>query len=498
MKLKQILLSVIILPLCIAGYSQDKTTLSYDDFLTIIEEKLPELERNENNLKMTENILFKAKALHDVTFKATASGFGTKYYWDSEEDRGKDYTAGFSITGDISTKLPSGTIISAGGGYNQSYTKQVEPRTGFIQTPPFITSYSSDSSYIAFNPSLKLSISQPLLYNFFGYVDRHTKTDAKQKVAIEKLNKAERDKLIMSYYKTVYFLLIQYDKIKVNLKRSINNTKKLEEQTRAKMKTGLAENDDLQRVIGAVYRYQESYQAIEEEYLKLLNELSYFIDVEKVRFDTVEFDRIVTNSSSAALEEVTYEETREAQITSLNRENLVAQKKVQQNKTLPHLDLFGSLDVNFNHPVNESETYKDGKYESNTDKPSYKTVAFTAGLNFTYSFGNHLLRGALIDTELAINNLDTSYQIQEKDFNKKIKDIIISVDIIKNRIAIKEKIIISLKSQYQTELKKYNQARIELRSLLDTDSSVFNEQTELIRLKLQLILLNNEYNKLVF
>lgn len=495
--MKKILLLFILTTGCLFLYSQDSNTISYEEFLTAVEEKLPGLEKNRNSLESTENILFKAKALHDVTLKASASGFSTKYYWDSEENRGNDYTAGFSISGDVSTKLPTGTTISAGGGYKQTQTKTVDMQTTYTETPPYQVPYSSDSSYTTYVPSLTLSITQPLLYNFFGLIDRYNKSDAKQQVDIGKLNKEEQDKMVMSYYKTVYFVLIQYEKIKINLRRSIINSRRLEEQTLAKMRSGLAENDDLQRVRSTVFRYQENYEIIDEEYKKLLNELSFFIDVENVSFDPAEFDKKFNTLAQEVLEEKSYEETRAAKITALQRDQMEKAKKIQQNKTLPQLDLFGTLDINFNYPENETETFDGAAYGRSYTKPTYKTVAFTGGLNFTYAIGNHLNQGALKDAELSIRNLDLQFTENERTFNENMKNIVTSVEVLKKRIALKESIIKSLQSQYQTELAKYNQARLELRNLLDTDSAVFSEQTELLKLKTQLILFNNQYNNLV-
>jgi hypothetical protein len=63
----------------------------------------------------------------------------------------------------------------------------------------------------------------------------------------------------------------------------------------------------------------------------------------------------------------------------------------------------------------------------------------------------------------------------------------------RENFVIKENIVGALKSQYQTENKKYLQARLDLFYLLETDNSITNEEIALLRLKNQLIDLYFDY-----
>ena len=68
-------------------FSLEKTVIQFDDYLKVIEQKLPELQKNINDLLIAKNNVFKANALHDVNFYGSLNGIGQKKYPDRSRSR---------------------------------------------------------------------------------------------------------------------------------------------------------------------------------------------------------------------------------------------------------------------------------------------------------------------------------------------------------------------------------------------------------------------------
>ena len=277
MKKILIIFLVIINTMFFFGQEDKKKVLSFNEYMEIIQEKVPELKQSEINLKLAENNLFKEYSLHDVILKGSFAGIGKKTYPDGSSTE-IWYSTGFQGGGSVSTKLPSGTEITLGTEYTQMYSNGYSTLTNQMTGEEIETEFFSTTR----DPVIKLSIKQPLLWNWFGFLDRYAKKNARMQLLIEKLVKEQRDSEILNYYRKLYFLWYQWGQILEYLETTIDNAKRLEAQTGQKLRSGIAENDEFQRARYSVFKYEEQYKQNEMEYKKLLNELSIFLDTEAV------------------------------------------------------------------------------------------------------------------------------------------------------------------------------------------------------------------------
>ncbi|MCK4797929.1 MAG: TolC family protein [Spirochaetes bacterium] len=467
-------------------FAQDKTIIQFEDYIILIKEKLPELKKNTNDLSIAKNNVFKANELYDVDLYTSFNGIGNKIYPDGSSIE-MDYSSGFNTKVELSTTFPSGTRLSVGGEYTQMYSNGESSQT--IWPGGFQNNIESEFNTISYDPVIKLGISQPLIFNWFGFLDRFAKKDAKMKLVIEKLKKIENDKQILNYYEKLYFIWVEYNEMLRFLEKTIENSKQLEEQTKEKLKTGIAENDELQRVKYLVFKYKEQYNQVEAEYYKIMNELSMFFETKSTLPDITTFDTYFQNSIDQTVDFIEFEKTRNSKILNLSKENLEYMRKASFNKTLPQLNLFGNLDIKFHR--------FDQTIESDAEDPetSYGDIDFVAGLEFRYPLGNYKARGELKETELMIKDLLLQYDITNKNYTQNLKTIISYINVYKKIVAVKKQSIDSLKSRYKTEKKKYNQARVDLRDLLDTDNTITSEEIELIKLKTNIINLYFDYVK---
>ena len=522
--MKKIVISLIFISFVFCFFGQevtdDKKTISFDEYIEIIKEKIPELKINENSVELAENEVYKANSTYDPELSGSFSGIGKKTY---PESPGSEiwYSSGFNGNVDVSATAPSGTRLSLGFDYSQMYSNGMATNNQTGKQTQFLL--------LTRDPVIKVKIAQPLVFNWFGFLDRFAKKDAKMKLAIEKLKKLENDKEVINYYKKLYFFWYQWDQILTYLKTTIDNAKRLEAQTAEKLRTGVAENDEYQRARYAVFKYQEQYNQTMIEYKNIINELNLFIDTELVIPEIVingsnekdDFTLFYETAINSNFDFVEFENTTNSKILNLNKENLEYLKKVSFNKTLPQFNLFGNIDIKFHEYHNlptggdagdsAEEDYKfyygntvygytdekDGyfdKYESEINK--YPNLDFVAGIEFRYPLGNFKARGDLKETQLRLKDLLLQYEVTRNNYTKGLNNLITSIDLIKKTIEEKNKSIESLRSRYNTEKRKYNQARLELRNLLDTENNITDEEINLMMTKANMIMLYFDYLKI--
>ncbi len=486
-----ILLLIIINISFISGQENNKKKLlKFNEYLEIIKEQLPELKQSENVLEMAENDLRKARSLHDVTLKSSFAGIGKKTYPDGSPTE-IWYSSGFKGDGSVTTTLPSGTEITLGAEYTQMYS------TGYFTTQLQGVETETEFFFTTRDPIIKIQVKQPLIYNWFGFLDRYSKKDARTKLVIEKLMKQSRDEEILNHYRKLYFLWYQWGKILEFLDTTIANAKRLEVQTADKLRNGIAENDEFQRAKYSVFKYEEQFKQIEMEYQNLINELSIFFDAQSMIPEISELEEypFYIQARESSIEYIEFDETTVSKALNLNKENIEYLRKIKLNKMLPQLNIFGNLDIKFHEYYYDPE----GHSLSDNEYDFYKgNVDFQTGIEFVYPLGNFKARGEFKEAELMLKEIVLQYDITKNNYTKDLKRTITNITILKDIIDKKNKNLESLNSRIRTERIKYAQARqIELRDLIETENLITSEQIELMKTKANIILIYLDYLKLI-
>lgn len=457
--------------------------ISFDEYLPIIEEKLPEIALYENTLDRKRADINQAKQVFDVHFNSSFAGSGMQPKAENENmDPG--YSAGFTGDFSFSSTLPSGTRLSLGGAYSQFYASGEGTRLDY-STMPF-SSVDYNYASVSYDPVIKLSISQPLIYNWFGFIDRYGVKDAKSKYAIEVLKQETNKQNALNYYKKLYFQWVEYRSLLKLLDKTLSNARILANQTNGKVKTGIAENDDYQRAVYAVLKYEEQIKSLSLTLEAIENELGLFFDPEIVQPDMDDFDRIFDEFSALPKSEVEFFNTRNAKVLSLSKKNMDDLKKVRKNQALPQLNLFATMDIKFN--ITESDI--DGEVDHDT---SYGDVNFNAGLQFKYPLGNIKARSEIKSVEGMIKDILLQYEITHNTYKKQLQNILTNLEGNHEILDIKGQVLTSLRLRYETENLKYKQGRIELKNLIDTDNAITDELINIIKLKTSIVFLNFDY-----
>jgi len=444
--------------------------ISYNEYISILSKKLPELRKNRLQVERAVNTRYAAGTITDTNLEGSGTyskntQYSTNPYAASGSTR--TYNANLGVSRRI---LQSGTTLNAGVGYVQN------------QYNAEINGYRVNDTY---RPSYYIGFSQSVLKNAFGVVDRFSRNDAEMKLAIEKLQQQENDKISLNAYRKLYFTWIEYAETLSLLKESIRNARVLYNQVQRKFRTGLSDNDDVQNAADTVLQYQISYQNTLAAYNAVEKQLRIFFDVAKYRPDSGEFERYFGISTGSEYTQVPFENTRNAEIYRLTKKNYAYSQSVAENRLLPELNIVGqytrqSQDQRFSDAV-----------QSMNDSDYY--IGFTV----TYPIGNTESRSAVRESELAVMEVNHEFDITRNEYRKSLQSIIQYAAGLKNMISLTEQRIRVLESKYRTEQAKYRQARLDLNYLITTANNVTSSKMSLLNYKNQMIQYYIDYGDLV-
>ncbi|NMB63935.1 MAG: TolC family protein, partial [Spirochaetes bacterium] len=228
---------------------ENATIISYEQYISVITQKLPQIKNNVLQVEKAYNQVEKAKSVDDTNLIAKGQYARQKMYTTGKSLYEPDYKQSYyGYTGIEQTLASTGTRVSLGLEYNASSI------TGNLTIPP--QAYSVDE----YRPSITATITQPLLKNAFGIIDRYVKNSAAMKLEIQKLQQLQDDQSVLNYYKKLYFNWVLYRQALDIWQESITNARSLVDSVQRKARAGLAENDDVQRAVSSLLNYEAQYK----------------------------------------------------------------------------------------------------------------------------------------------------------------------------------------------------------------------------------------------
>jgi len=440
------------------------STISFENYMAAVEKTLPELKSNEIDLLSAENAVKSAKSGGDTALTAGGTAYSNKQYSginNKGDVRGYDYYAGLS-----KTITSTGTTLS--GTYN--YEKNS------------YSNFSSSSDYSSYAPSFSVKVSQPLLYNFFGKVDRYSENNAKMKLEVAKSQLQENNKSVLNAYKKLYFQWIIYRENIKNLDAAIVNSNALKNQILRKVRAGLADNDDYQGAVSSVLSYENQRREYSTELKNIENQMNLYLDITGLSPAQKAFDDYYGKAGSSALTEVDFKNTASAKIMDLTMKNYLYSKGVYENKLLPEFNVFGEVT---RKDLSDSQTY------------GTRDTDYSVGFEFRYYLENNSAESSLKDVEIQIKGLEYEYSAAENSYRKLLLSYIETSNGIIDQLENKEKTLKALESKLVTEKRKYSQARLNLSYVISTENSITSEKNNILSLKYQLISCYIDYMDLV-
>ena len=464
LKVLPLLLSIVINTVCASTEKNDDLVkdLNFIKFIEIIKTRLPEIKNNTIRVEKSQNALYGANSVDDITLTGGVTYYNNdNYNATNSVYSSKKYESSLGLQKRFS---PTGTNVEAGIKYSQ------------------VKDEITNNGHKYYRPVIYMEISQPILKNAFGIVDRFTKNDTLMKVKIEELKKKESDESDINYYKKLYYQwIVQREKLEL-LQQSINNSKALEEQTRRKFKSGMADNDDLQEAVASFLNYQQQYKTNEIAYSQITKEIEIFVNAETPLKKHLE-ERLNQNEKTSFID-VPFAETANTEIYKLSKENLVYKKGVAKNKLLPELNILSGYNLK------SSGSSFNNSVDSISDRDLY------VGLTASVSLGNISAKKELKDVLLDMTQLNHEYLISKNQYQKTLNNLLSAINGYQNILNIKKKKLESLESKYKTQNKKYRGARLNLRYLLETSDQIVSEQIDILDIKNSLISYSIDYEEL--
>ncbi len=447
------------------GEAQARPVLKYDDFIKRIESSLPEIKGNETDVMLAGNEIKRAESSGDIAVNA-----GGEY--SSAEDSSTTYgsgnvnTAGF-YTGLSKKLIPTGTSVSTELNYSKTRYSEL----------------ASTPDYSIYKPSVSLKITQPLLYNFLGKVDKYSEKNAKMQLDIERVKYIENNKSILNAYKKLYFEWILYKEIILNLEESISNSKVLEEKIRRQVKAGLSDEDDYQRAVASTLDYESRLDEYRTSLGKIENEIELYLHIQ-AEPERGEFTRFFRESRLSGFEDVDFSKTNSARLIDLTMKKLDYKIEVSENKLLPEFNIY-------------SQVTRKGISEDSASASKPDMTDYGIGFEFTYSIGNNSAESDLKEAEIGLMALKYEYESTFNDFRKGLSGYRISAEGIKRMLEKMDAVLKALASQLKTEKRKYSQARLNLSYVIDTENNIALKKIEMLELKNQLIGYYIDYKDLI-
>lgn len=447
-----------------------KEVLTYDNYIDKIRAMLPEIKTNIIQVQKSENRLHRARKVHDTTLTGSTQYYRKKEYTMGPSLFEMDHTEGYTAHAGIQRIIaPTGTRVSTGIDYSKTTMKGD------------ITSQQKSMIFDAYQPSVSVSIVQPLLHNAFGILDRFAENDARMKLEIQKLQRQEDDRSVMNYYRKLYFHWLFYLHAIEIVDETIKNARSLENTVRRKAGAGLAENDNVQNAHSSVLQYRAQLQQYEMRLNSIEKELGIYLEPGRYTPDRNLIDKMFTKASDHNFKEVPFGATTGSRIIQKNIDNMKYVLDVKENSSLPSLNLVGSVTRK-----NYDETFP-GAAEKLDD------TDYSIGLEFSYPLGNHDAEADIHEARLALKELEKQYQASRNRYQKSLSEILQSIRGYRKVTSTREENLQALRSQLRTERKKYAQARLDLQFLITTENSIAREYLTLLEQRVELITLYIDY-----
>ena len=456
-------------------------TLTYAAYMETIRDQIPELKINAVTETNAEMNLLSAKSSGDVNLSAQLGAVG-KYG---------------SLSSSTTTTTTSPTVeaagIQAGIGVGSLIPYSGTKWSVNLTHNSFLggTLYPDGVHGVEFNnyqPSLTIEVTQPLLRNFFGTLDKYPIKDAEYALAIAKLQRKLDDASVIVSYQKIYYQWIMYEKLLAYYRNMYITARRFENQMRDRYNNGLIDNDSYQNARTQTMVYSD-YYAQNQVYLdSLLTTVSFFMPVTNLKPDHTTWDAYLDLGSNMQMESVPFADSVNGQIAYQSKIRAEYTLDAMKNGTLPNLDLVGSVSLNGLSPNS------DGYFQS---FGSMTNVEFFAGVQFSYPIGNRANKAQYKMAENSLYGIIAQYDQLEKDFNTQLQTYISRFNAYKNLIASKQMQIRAINSRIATQLQKLDQGRLEVDDLLTSRLELTATQTELLNLQYEFITTIFDYRALL-
>ena len=439
--------------------------LDYETYMGFVKNNLPELIKAGLNEEIARHEVQKAGSIYDTRIS------GSLYYYkndptQAQQTQGIDNTTGLTGETEVSKKiLPSGTELFGGAALSRSVIDR-------------------DSQQTAYQPSLTVGIRQPLLYNFLGSVDRFSEQNARLGYEIERIQTKITENSLLNSYSLLYHQWIVYSRIAEINRKGVVNARTVYNQMLRKKKSGLAENDEVQKSYSSLLSFRQKHEQSMIDEARVREKIAVLTGLDSIKPESDQFDRQYLMVKNFSFDLRNFNTTISSKYIDLLVARMKLSRETAENRLMPQVDAVASVTK-----WDESDTL--------SDSISYGKMDYRIGVEMSHYFGNNNAKAEYEISKLEIGRIQEDMRSAINSFNTEIRQIREESERIKNIILYKERNIRALRSQLATETKKYQSARIDLAYLINTRNSIAAEESSLLQQKYNLISLYYGYSELI-
>lgn len=460
--------------------SNNTNTVSYSSYMEAIRDLIPEMKINAVSETNAEMNLLNAKGSGDVNLTAQLGAIGTYGANSTVSSMGGQSAEATGIRAGIGV----GSLIPYSGtkwSVNLTHNSYLDGRIYYGN--------GGSDKFQNYYPSLTIEVTQPLLRNFFGALDRYPIKNAEYSLTIAKLQRRLDDTSVLASYQKIYYQWIMYEKLLSYYRSMYITARNFENQMRARYQNGLIDNDSYQNARSQTMVYSDYYAQNRVFLDSLLTSIAFFIpDITNYSPDHAAWDAYLNLGSNMEMENVAFGDSVNGQIAYQSRLQAEYVLEAMKSGNLPNLSIVGSVNLNGITP-NTTGYFKSFGSMTNVD--------FFAGVQFSYPIGDRANKAQYKLAENSLYGIIAQYERLEKDYNTQLQTYISRFSAYKNLMESKRAQIRAINSRIATQMQKLEQGRVEVDDLLTSRLELVNSQTQLLNLQYEFITTIFDYRTLL-
>jgi len=353
----------------------------------------------------------------------------------------------------LNKKIPTGTTFSLG--YTRNLQSSIYRANSTNTRSPYIVLDQAD-----------FSVSQDLLSNFFGIVDRRAEKVARQNIYKAALEKREsQESLVLSALQLFWDTYVAKETLRENI-NARNKYESVVKELEQKTRHGFSNPGDMAK---ARAEFETQKINVKNAAFSYVNFMDKLLTMMLLPLDQqVEFDVPVEVPDLPPLDAKEMANLRKIQAAELTAENAAIEKKAADYGALPEIKLIGSLGYTGLEPQSS---------QAFAGLTSGTHPIYAIELNVNYRFFSEKVSGekqqATVLYDQAFNNLLKAKEDEKVNMTGAIEKLQASYAVAKSSI-------LSVKfweQAIQEQEKSYRQGRLELSQLFQDYSSYFRAQS---------------------
>ncbi len=331
----------------------------------------------------------------------------------------------------------------------------------------------------------RLTVTQDLMQNFFGLLDRLNFADAERELAIVKLQRAYNERQLQQRYDQLYLDWILLWRMNVLLSKQLSNSNASLNNAREQLNLNYIDDETFLQIYNSQLFYRRTLLENEQQILATEQRLARFLgDMSEQRFQP-DLDILGTllQKASEPLGELHFEDSAIWAISEQSLKRLRILYKFRKLQRLPSLTLSASIGLETSALYEKSQ------------EPEYSKLRYNylIGLNLSWPI---LMRGAnnaIKTSRIRLQQLETSLNKQRQEFEIDIAQQRSAHEFLLENYEIQQGSAYAQNSIYAQNQIKYRQARAGIRDLLDAEIQRLSAQLNLLETENQLIKLSLDY-----